>query len=161
LWPNGGRSVDGETAISKREEQVQAFVAQEVFTLQQVKYFVREQLLRGVGIDIGDRQPLTVLVPDPTRGDAMSMRMHVQNTPKRLRHGDHPGTGFVVTGGLAHQLVDGLISEANEISEELASVHEIRSEHFWNRESPQAMDDVFQKLVLEKGGKGGCPLRVT
>ena len=27
--------------------------------------------------------------------------------------------------------------------------------------SSQAMADVFQKLVLEKGGKGGCPLRVT
>ena len=67
----------------------------------------------------------------------------------------------MVTGGFAHQLVDGLITKANEISEELALIHEIRSKHFWNRESPQAMADVFQKLVLEKGGKGGCPLRIT
>ena len=37
----------------------------------------------------------------------MSMRMCVLNTSKCLRHGDHPGTGFVVTGGFAHQLVDG------------------------------------------------------
>ncbi len=91
----------------------------------------------------------------------MSMRMYVQNTPKCLRHGDHPGTGFVVTGGFAHQLVDGLVSKAHEISEQLASVHEVRSEHFWNRESPQAMAYVFQKLILEQGGKGGGPLGVT
>ncbi len=87
--------------------------------------------------------------------------MYVQNTPKCLRHGDHAGTGFVVTGGLAHQLVDGLVSEANEISEELALKHKIRPERFWNRETPQAMSDVFQELILEKGGKGGRPLRVT
>ena len=42
LRPNGGRGVDGEAAISKREEQVQAFVAQEIFTPQQAKYFVSE-----------------------------------------------------------------------------------------------------------------------
>ncbi len=89
------------------------------------------------------------------------MRMYVQNTPKCLRHGDDPRTGFVVTGSFAQQLVDGLIGKAHEISEQLASVHEIRSEHFRNRESPQAMADVFQKLVLEKHGKGGRPLRIT
>ena len=101
------------------------------------------------------------------------------------RHGDDPGTGFVVTGGFAHQLVDGLVSKANEISEQLAPEHEIRSEHFWNRKRPQTMADVFQNLIREKGGirlrqdfggilpkpptqyewrrrqKGGCPLRIT
>ncbi len=80
---------------------------------------------------------------------------------KCLRYGNHPGTGFVVTGGFAHQLVDGLISEAHELSEQLALVHEIRSEHFWNRERPQSMADVLEKFILEKGGKSGCPLRVT
>ena len=77
------------------------------------------------------------------------MGMYVQNTPKCLRHGDDPGTGFWVPGGFAQQLVDGLIRKANEISEQLASVHEIRTEHFWNGESPQAMADVFQKLILQ------------
>ena len=33
LWPNGGRCVDRKAAISKREEQLHTFVAQEVFTL--------------------------------------------------------------------------------------------------------------------------------
>ena len=89
------------------------------------------------------------------------MGMYVQNTPKCLRHGDDPGTGFWVPGGFAQQLVDGLIRKANEISEQLASVHEIRTEHFWNGESPQAMADVFQKLILEQGGKGGGPLGVS
>ncbi|GMR23811.1 MAG: hypothetical protein BMS9Abin37_2283 [Acidobacteriota bacterium] len=89
------------------------------------------------------------------------MRMYVQNTPKRLRHSDDPGTGFVVAGGFAQQLVDGLLGKANEISEQLASVHEIRMEHFRDRESPQAVADVFQELVLEKGGKGGRSLGVT
>ena len=44
----------------------------------------------------------------------MNMRMYVQNTPERLRHSDDSGTGFVVAGGIAQQLVDGLISKANE-----------------------------------------------
>ena len=61
-----------------------------------------------------------------------------------------PGRALRVTGGFAQQLVDGLIRKAHEISEQIASVHEIRSEHFWNRESPQAMSDVFQKLILEQ-----------
>ncbi len=89
------------------------------------------------------------------------MRMCVQDTSKRLRHGDRPGTGFVVIGGLAHQLVDGLVSEANEIAEQLALEHNIGTEHFWNRKSPQAMADVFQELILEEGGKGGRPFGVT
>ena len=91
----------------------------------------------------------------------MSMRMYVHNTPKCLRHGDDAGTGFVVTDGLAHQLMDGLISEANEITEELAPEHEVRSEHFGNRKSPQAMADVFQKLVFDKGGESGRTFRIT
>jgi len=55
LWPNGRRGVDGKTAIAKRGEHLHTFVAQEVFTLQQAKYFVSEQLFRGGGVDIGDR----------------------------------------------------------------------------------------------------------
>ena len=90
-----------------------------------------------------------------------TLRMYVQNTPKCLRHGDDPRAGFVVTGGFAHQLVDGLVSKAHESSEQLASVHEERSEYFWNRESPQAMADVFQEFVFEKSGKGCCALRIT
>ncbi len=50
--------------------------------------------------------------------------MYVQNTPECLRDRDDPGTGFVVTGGFAQQLVDGLVSKANEISEQLAPEHE-------------------------------------
>ena len=69
-----------------------------------------------------------------------------------------PRDGLCRHRGFAHQLVDGLISEAREISEQLALVHEIRSGHFGNRENPQAMSDVFQELILEQGGKGGCPL---
>ena len=91
----------------------------------------------------------------------MSMWMYVQDTSERLWYGDDTGTGFVIADSLAHQLVDGLVSEANEISEQLALEHKIGPEHFWNRKSPQAMTDVFQELILEKGGKGGRPFGVT
>jgi len=87
--------------------------------------------------------------------------MNVQDTAKCLGYGDDAGTGFVIADSIAHHLVDGLISEANEIPEELASEHEIRPEHFWNRKAPQAMADVFQELIFEKGGKGSGSLRVT
>ena len=42
LWPDGGRGVDRKAAVSKREEQLDAFVTQQSLTLQQVKYFVSE-----------------------------------------------------------------------------------------------------------------------
>ena len=110
LWPDGGRGIDGKTAISKRAEQVDAFVTQKLLAFEQAKYFVSEQLLRGVGIDIGDRQPLAFFVPDAARGKTISMRVYVQDTSESLRHGDDTGAGVFVKNGVGHELLDGLVS---------------------------------------------------
>jgi len=90
LRPYGGRCVNGEAATAKRTEQLNAFVTQESLALQQVQYFVSEQLLGSDGIDVGDRQPLTLLIPKPTRGKSMqvlaasSIRSSRGTGPERL-----------------------------------------------------------------------------
>jgi len=49
--------------MSKRIEQLDAFVPQKVFALQQANDLVAKQLLRGDGIDIRDRDPLSLGSP--------------------------------------------------------------------------------------------------
>lgn len=127
LRPDRRRSVDGKTAISKRAEQLDAFVGQKLLALEQTKYLVSEQLLGGVGIDVGDRQPLTFFVPDAARGKAMSMRVYVQDTSKSLRHGDDAWAGVFVANRIGHELLDGLVSEPCQVGEKLSVSHEIGS----------------------------------
>ena len=52
-------------------------MTQELFALEQMKDFEAEQLLGSDGIDIRNREPLTVLIPEPTRGEAVTMRMWI------------------------------------------------------------------------------------
>ncbi len=73
--------------MSKRIEQLYAFVTREVFALQQANDLVAKQFLPSDGIDVRDRDPFSVGVANPTRGEAVSMRMWIENTSKRLR--DH------------------------------------------------------------------------
>ena len=127
LRPYGGRCVNGEAATAKRTEQLNAFVTQESLALQQVQYFVSEQLLGSDGIDVGDRPPLTLLIPKPTRGKSMQVRMWLDETSKGLRYGHDTGAGFVVAGGLEHQLLDGFVCESSELPQKLPVAHEIRS----------------------------------
>ena len=98
--------------MSKRGEQLDAFITQKSFALEQVQYFVSEQLLRSNGIDVGEGKPLSLAVPNTTRGEAVSMRVYVQNTSKALRHRHDAGTSFVFAHSFEHQLLDGLISES-------------------------------------------------
>ncbi len=45
------------------------------------------------------------------------MRVWLDKTPKGLRNGDNTRTGFDFAGGFSHQLLDGLIGEASEITD--------------------------------------------
>ena len=47
-------------------DKLDAFVTQEFFTLQEAEDFVAKQLFGGVGIDIGNGNPLSVGKPHPT-----------------------------------------------------------------------------------------------
>jgi hypothetical protein len=49
--------------MPKRIEQLDALVSQELFALEQVEDFEAEQLLGSDGIDIRNREPLTVVIP--------------------------------------------------------------------------------------------------
>ncbi len=68
---------------------------------------------------------MTFLILEPTRGEAVRVRMRIQNIAKCLRHRDDTGAGCVVAGSLDHQLLDGLVSGASKISEKLSVVDEI------------------------------------
>ena len=119
------RSRYGET--NRAAQQLNAFVTQESLALQQVQYFVSEPLLGSDGIDVGDRQPLTLLIPKPTRDKSMQVRMWLDETSKGLRCGHDTGAGFVAAGGLEHQLLDGFVCESSELPQKLPVAHEIRS----------------------------------
>src|SRR3990172_7908589 len=141
--------------MSKRIEQLDAFVTQKVFALQQANDLVAKQLLRGDGIDIRDRDPLSLGSPNPTRGQAVSVGVWVENTSKCWWDHNDSGTGVRIAGGFEHQLLDGLISKAGQITQKLSLAHEIRSEHLWKGKCPETMANVFQQLVFEKSSKGG------
>jgi hypothetical protein len=91
----------------------------------------------------------------------MDVWMCTDRVAKCLRDGNDAGTGSRVTGDFAHQLLDGLVSKASEISQELSLVHEVRPKHLWDRERPERMADVFQKLILEKSGESGGAFCIT
>jgi len=85
----------------------------------------------------------------------------IDDTSEGLWYGDDAGSNVLVACGLAHQLLQGLIGETCQIAEKLSVSHEIDSEHLWQGESDEGVPDVFEKLVLEKGGEGGSALCVT
>ena len=68
---------------------------------------------------------------------------------------------FCVARGFADELFDGLVAESSEIGEQLAVSHEERPQHFRQGESPQAVANIFDKLIFEKGGESGRTLRIT
>jgi len=82
-------------------ENANTLITQEAFFFEKAKDFVAKNLLGSFGIDVRHRKPLTFLIPDTSRGEAMDMGMHVDQTAKGLLYGNHTRTeGFVITGGL-------------------------------------------------------------
>jgi len=88
---------------------------------------VAKQFFRSVGIDVRDGDPLSLGIPNSTRGEAVSMRMWIENTSKRLRDHHHSGTGVGIADGFEHQLLDSLISKASQIPQKLSLAHEVGS----------------------------------
>ncbi len=70
------------------------------------------------------------------------MGMLVHNTPKRLWDHNDSGTGVGIADGFGHQLLDGLISKAGQITQKLSLAHEVGSEHLWKCKCPQTMANV-------------------
>jgi hypothetical protein len=120
-----------------------------------------EQLLGGVGVDVGNGNPLSVGIPKASRDKAVSVGGRLQERAKGLRDTNDAGSSVFIARGFAHELLDGLIGESCEIGEQLAVSHEERPQHFGQGESPQAVADVFEQLILEKGGESGRPLRIA
>jgi hypothetical protein len=160
LRPEGGRVVEGESGISKGIQKLDALVAQKAFTAKPAKRLVSEQLFGGAGIDVGNGKPPSVDVPDSSGSKAVDMWVWVDEASKSLRHGDDTGPSVLVVDGFAHQLAERLVGQTSEIGKKLPVVHEVRPEHLGESESEQFVSDVFEKLVLEKGGEGSGALGI-
>lgn len=89
------------------------------------------------------------------------MGMGLQKRAKALGDTDDAGPSADVAGGFAHQLVDGFIGEPCEIGKKLAMSHEEGPEHLWQGERPHGVADVFEQLILEKGGESGRTFRIA
>jgi len=48
-----------------------------------------------------------------------------------------------------------------EIGEKFPVMHEVSAEHLWKCKGDQSMSDVFEKLLLEKGGESGRAFAVA
>lgn len=90
-----------------------------------------EQLLGGVGVDVGNGNPLSVGTPKASRDEAVRVGMRLQEGAKGLRDTNDAGSSVFVARGFAHKLLDGLIGETCEIGEQLAVSHEEGPQHFW------------------------------
>lgn len=102
--PDGGRSVDRESGVSKRSEELDTLLGEESFGLEQVKDFVSEELLSGMGIEVSNGSPMSFLIPNSSGGKRVDVRMRIQDTAKGLGHGHDSGPCVVVPHGFSHQL---------------------------------------------------------
>jgi hypothetical protein len=87
---------------------------------------VTEELLGSGGVDVGDGCPLSLLIPNPSRSEAMRMRMGTDGVTKCLWYRHNAGTSPRVADGFSHQLLDGFITEPSHVGQELSVMHKIR-----------------------------------
>ena len=125
------------------------------------KNLLPKQNFRDVGVDVGNRNPLSVGTPDPSGNDAVQMRIPNQVVGEGLDGGDHADANVVVIDGRGHELVDGFVACPGELGEELAVEEEVGAEHFGNGKTPNGMADVFQKLLLKKSCEGRGSLGIA
>jgi len=89
--PDGWRSVDGESGVSKRSEELDTLFGEESFGLEQVKDFVSEELLGAMGIEVGDGSPMTLVIPNSSGSETVNVRVGIQDTAEGLGYGDDAG----------------------------------------------------------------------
>jgi len=89
------------------------------------------------------------------------MGMGIDETSKSLRDGDDARSSVLVADGFAHQLLEGLIGEASEVTHELSVSHEVRAQHLGQGKGEKGVTNVFEQFVSEKSGKGCGALRIA
>ncbi len=112
-----------------------------------------EQHLGGVGIDVGNGNPLSVGIPNASRDKAVSVGIWLQERTKGLRDTNDAGSSVFVARGFTHELFDGLVGESCEIGEQFAVSHEERTQHFRQGESPQAVADAAEEKLFRCGSR--------
>ncbi len=125
------------------------------------KDLLPKQNFRGVGVDVGNRNPLSVGKPDTSGNDAVQMRIPNQVIGEGLYGDDHADANVLVIDSSGHELMDSFVAGPGELGEELAVEEEVAAEHFGNGETPNGMADVFQKLLLEKSREGRGSLGIA
>ena len=90
-WPDGWRSVGGKPRVSKRSEEFDTLFAEESFGLEQVQDLVSEELLGGMGIEVGDGSPMTLVIPNSSGSNTVNVRVGIQDTAEGLGYGDDAG----------------------------------------------------------------------
>jgi hypothetical protein len=101
--------------VSKRGEKHDTLVIEKAFFLEQVEDMVSPEFLGGLEVEVGDGGPPSVGVPDPSGGEAMNVRVGVDEASEGLGDGDDTGSGLRVVGRLGHQALKGLIGDAGEL----------------------------------------------
>ena len=68
LGPYRNGAVHGKSAAAECVQNLDPLVAQKRFVFEQVNNFVAEELLGSRGIDVGNGNPLSLVIPNPSRG---------------------------------------------------------------------------------------------
>ncbi len=87
-----------------------------------------------MGVDVGNRNPLSVGTKDASGNDAVQMRIPSQVVGEGLDGGDHAEANVVIIDSRGHELVDGFVAGAGELGEKLA-VEEAPAEEVSLRQS--------------------------
>jgi hypothetical protein len=79
-----------------------------------------------------------------------------------LHDRDHAGPqAFFFESGGGHELSYRLVSATGELTEKLAVMEKVDSQHLWDRKNPHGVRNVFEDFVVQERRKCGGALGVT
>ena len=121
-----------------------------------------EERFRHPMVEIGHGHPLAGGVPSASRTKSMNMRVKSRPIAESLHDGDHSWVKAVFfEGGSVHELSYRLEGTTGELSQKLAVMEEVHSEHLWDRKNPHRVRNVFEQFVGEKRSERGGSFGVT
>lgn len=121
-----------------------------------------EELFCQSMVEIGNGHPLPGGIPTAPGTKGVDMWMKSCRFPECLYDGDHAWPkAFFFEGGDGHKLSNRLVGASGELTEELAMVEKVDSEHLRDGENPHCVRDVLEDFIVEEGGECGGSFGVT